>query len=54
MRAIAAILDATASSKEAGPAPHAIALRAHLEGVGALSKAEESLMREWLDSIVEA
>ena len=52
--AIAAIVAETAVSHESGPAPLAIALSAHLEGIGALSAAEKSLMREWLGRIAEA
>ena len=52
--ALAAILEHNASPEQSDALPHAIALRAHLDGVDMLSSAERSLMREWLERLVEA
>ena len=51
--AIAAIVDETAASQASGPVPHAIALRAHLDDTDGLSTAERSLLREWLERLIE-
>ena len=48
---LATIVDEEASSHRSGAATHAIALQAHLDGIGALSAAEKSLLREWLDRL---
>ena len=51
--AIAAIVAEAAAPQVSSPVPHAIALRAHLDDMAGLSTAEKSLLREWLERLVE-
>lgn len=51
--ALAQILDNGAASDRSGPVPHAIALRAQLDSMTLLSPAEKSLLREWLERLIE-
>jgi AcrR family transcriptional regulator len=52
--ALAMIVDEEATPDSRGAATHAITLRAHLDGIEALSAAERSLMREWLDRVADS
>ena len=51
---LATIVDSKTTPDRSGAATHAIALRAHLDGIEALSAAEKSLMREWLDRLADS
>ena len=52
--ALAAIVDEEATPERSDAILHAIALRAYLNGIQALSAAEKSLMREWLDRLADS
>ena len=52
--ALATIVDEEAAPDRSDAVIHAIALRAHLDGIEALSAAEKSLMREWLDRLADS
>ncbi|WP_194146754.1 hypothetical protein [Aurantiacibacter suaedae] len=46
-------MDEASASNTLGPAPHAIALRAHVDDTAELCAAEKSLLREWLERPTE-
>lgn len=52
--ALAAIVDEEPTPDRRDAVIHAIALRAHLDDIAALTAAEKSLMREWLDRLADS